>query len=245
MKKLILLTILIFVVALNFCACNLTPDGTDAPPFSQDNPPAKDPPTQEPPVTEPPTGDDPNNNQTTTKSAEEFIAEYLVALGDNFSVLANVKSSLENVVFGQSTQYLLRLDGAKLEAAQDNDVYYLEETDGTVYLYTRSDDGWHKTVAQKDFTYPTNVADKLTQWLANVYWEEYNDKTGVAKGSIELDGNELWIECSLKSEQATISIYKIQDFVGFEIKVEVAKIEIYDIGTTTVTLPSPDEVIVE
>ena len=179
-----------------------------------------------------------------TKTAEEAIAEYLVSLGDNFSVSANLSLSenFQDIVKG-GHDYILLADGNKLYADNDGEEYYLEECDdGSVYVYTQQEGEWHKELVTEEYNRPDDITEMLTLLLGNVEWYEYNEQTGVAKGYIELEGHDFDIKFTMKSDGATVVIY-LRQYVWGDLyaPVQIGYAKIYDIGSTTVTLPELHE----
>ncbi|MCH5157121.1 MAG: hypothetical protein J1G02_04520 [Clostridiales bacterium] len=170
---------------------------------------------------------------TPSKSAEEAIAEYLVSLGDNFTVSATVKiTSPDNLFRTEEHNYKTLLDGNKIYADNDGELYYVEQDDDVVYLYSLDNETWHKTVAtDEEYDGSMDIEEQLKEVLANVDWQSYNEEKGVAKGSVKLNNVDFWIECTLGEKNATITI------VSMPLPVIAATINIFDIGTTTVTLP--------
>lgn len=173
---------------------------------------------------------------TTPNTTEEIIAEYLLSLGDNFSVSAEIKNNFSEVLKG-GQKYSFSVDANKIYANNNGEKYYVEEDqDGTAYYYVQENGEWHKKLVGEDFEYPTSVGDALTNILSNVSWTSYNEKTGVAKGFMKMDGKDLDIECSLND--GTVTIYSRQYIIGsMYLPVLVGEIEIHSIGTTTVNLP--------
>ena len=170
---------------------------------------------------------------TPSKKIEEIIAEYLLSLGDNFSVSASLSTNIGEIL-GQGQKYQLSVDGNKIYASNNGDIYYAEESeDGNVYVYTKEEDTWHRSPVDEEYEYPTNIAETLTELLSNVDWQNYNEKTGVATGYIEIDGKEFLVSCTLKETGATIELFT-QGLLGY---IRVGYAEIYDIGNTTVILP--------
>ena len=195
----------------------------------------------------------PGNTPPSSKTAEEVIAQYVSALVDekNFTISANML-----IPASQASKYQAFVDGNKIHANGNDADYYLEEKDGVVYAYVQDDDkAWHKSVATEDFTYPTDIEETLISLLENVEWKEYNEKTGVAKGYVSVEDYDyilsnfdiptqlvthLEIEFIMQEEVAEINLSGAKYFEVVDKYIPVipiAKATIYNIGTTTVTLP--------
>ncbi|MCH5153386.1 MAG: hypothetical protein J1F68_05490 [Clostridiales bacterium] len=170
--------------------------------------------------------------------AEEKISEFLLTLGDNFS-LAISPSKFVIERFGLSQEYCMLVDGNKIYAYSDSDKYYVEDIDGTVYLYTQDEEyAWHKKIVTEEFGYPSNTGEILTDFLGNVNWETYDEDKGIANGYFEVDNNEYLIVFIFTEDGAKIEIYSVQYILGIPYPfIPVGHAVICDIGSTTVTLP--------
>lgn len=219
-KNNLLLTILILVIALTLCAC-YQPEGDSG---------------NSPQGTEPSTGPGQNPTTTPSKTPQEVVTDYLLFLGDNFSVSASLKTNLSEML-GDAQEYNFKMDGNRIYALTNGKKYYIENVDESSYLYTLEDGVWRKSPITEDFGYPTNT-DELITMLQDVDWEEYNATNGMATGHTKIDGNKLLIECTMKQDGATVEMYKAQYILGkYRPLFKVGHAEIYDIGTTAITLP--------
>ena len=255
MKKIILLTTFILIVALTLCACTVTPE----PPHEH---------TYESGWTSSPTHHwhaatcehttdvrgmaphtfsgnkctvcgyqtevKPNPTPTPSRPAEEVIAEYLVSLGDNFTVSATLTTVSTNIpIRTEERKYKALLDGNKIYAEKDEERYYVEQTDGSVYLYTQDNEQWHKELATvNELNLPTNIEAQLKEILTNVEWQDYDEENGVANGVVEINNYKFGVEVTLNDDNAKILL------ISLPIPIITIDIKIYNIGTTTVTLPA-------
>lgn len=169
-------------------------------------------------------------------TTEEVIAQYLLELGDNFSVSAEIKNNFSELIKG-GQKYWFSVEANKIYANNNGDEYYIEQDqDGTAYYYAKENGSWHKKKVTEDFEYPTSLGETLTNILSNVSWKSYNEKTNVAKGHMKMDDKDLDIECALND--GTVTIYSRQYIIGsVYIPVLVGEIEIHSVGDSTVTLP--------
>lgn len=187
----------------------------------------------------PNTGQNPSDTPSTApKTAKEAIDEYLANLGDNYTISGEIKNNLGEVLKG-GQKYKLLSDGNKVYGSNDGELYYIEKNpDGSSYVYTKENSSWRKRPVTDDDDYTTDIST-LTDLLNKVTWQSYNASTRVAEGKSKMKSNNLWIKCTLRSDGATVLIYKIQHMwlVG-DTLISVGNIDLYDIGSTTVTLPT-------
>ena len=180
----------------------------------------------------------PTPTPTPSKQAEEAIAEFVLSLGDNFTVTVNPSIYIRDM-FELAQEYRILLDGNKIYATQDSEKYYAEENEGSVYVYTQDEEqAWHRKLVTDQFKYPTLTSENLTSILENVNWEEYDEENGIANGYVEFENEEYLIVFILTENGAGVEIYTVQYILGTRIPfLPIGHIEIFDIGTTAVTLP--------
>lgn len=177
---------------------------------------------------------------TPSKKAEEVITEFLlpIALGSNFSVSVR-PSPLVREQFELEDEYVALLDGTNIYASTGSEQYYIEESaDGRYFIYTQVENEWHRSIASEGFEYPTDIQELLLNFLGEVDWEDYDERKGVANGYITIDNNEIFISFTMRDDGATVELYTVQRLGNWRIPVLlIGRIELYDIGNTTVTLP--------
>ena len=178
----------------------------------------------------------PSPTPTTPKTTQEIVVDYLLSLGDNFSVSAKVAQSDKEYLAGKYHRYELKMDGNKLFASVDNDTYYLEQGEENVYIYELAEGQWRKSVVE-DEKYPTNVVELFDQLVSEVDWSKYDSRDNTVTGHTVVDGKRLQLECSLAD--GTIAIYNLKKIIGsWYVSVLIGNVEIHSIGSTTVTLPA-------
>ena len=217
-KKIFLLTIVILVLMFTFTACyepqeeeSITTSGG----YEQDSNNTPSPPT---------------------KTAKEVVTEYLLAIGNNFSVSAEIKSNIGQLLTG-GQKYELLADGNKMYFNNNGEIYFIEEGEDCTYIYTNDNNTWSKQAADEDYQSPTDMS-LLVEMLDSIDWKSYDSSTNVAEGTTEFDGNDLFITCTLNKDNATIMVYKIQhSWIFGDSLINVGHIDLYDIGSTAVTLP--------
>ena len=193
----------------------------------------------------------PTPDPETAKKAEEMIAEYLVSLGDNFSVSATITIPME-----EQKKYSMCVDGNNIYASNAGELYYVEQIEeGSYYVYTQDDEGaWHKKHRTNDTEVPTNTAGTLVLLLSTVDWQEYDEEKGVVKGYYSIEDikfdipnlelltkygfTHFCIEFTVTEYGAAIQLsagrFIWDEFVHF---IDLGNAKIYDVGSTTVTLP--------
>lgn len=217
-KKLILLTLLILVVALTLSACVAPPEEDNTtPPNSEDG------------------GD---TTPAKPKTAEEAIELFLSSIENNFSASGEIKNNLGELLTG-GQKYSISVDGNKIYTDNDGEKYYVEKSlDGNEYVFLQQNGTWHKRLITEEDNFPTDMSI-VTDLLNNVTWKNYNATANFAEGQFKYESNDMWIECEMRSDGATVSIYQIRHSWLFgDTLLAVGNIEIYDVGTTTVELPT-------
>ena len=218
-KKIVLLITLILIIALALGACA-------NPKLSEENS----------------TGDDgsnsTNNPPVKPKTAKEAIEEYLLSIEDNFSASGEIKNNLGELLTG-GQKYSISVDGSKIFTNNNGEKYYVEKTaDDREYVYLQQDGTWRKRLITEEDNYPSDMSI-LTDLLDNVEWKRYDATTNYAEGQFEYDGNDLWIECTMRTNEATVLIYNIRHSWLFgDSLLLIGNIKIYDVGSTVVTLPT-------
>ena len=225
-KHTILLILFILVVALTLGACSTSPpENDDTTPPESDNPPSQ----PENPV--PPTPPKP-------KTAKEAIELFLSTIENNFSASGEIISNLGDLFTG-GQKYSILVDGNKIFTDNKGEIYYVEKAlDGNEYVYLQQDDAWVKKLITEEDNYPSNMSI-VTDLLEEVTWESYDATTHFAEGQFKFEDKDMWIECEMRSDAATVTIYQIKHSWFFDdTLVPIGNIEIYDVGSTTVELPT-------
>ena len=178
-------------------------------------------------------GDTPS---TPTKTAKQAIEEYLSSIENNFSASGEIKNNLGELLTG-GDKYAIMVDGNNIYTDNDGQKYYVEKAGETEYVYLKQDSAWHKREITEDDNYPSNMSI-LTDLLDKVTWTKYNATTNYAEGKFKHKSNDMWIECTMGASKAKVSLYKINHGIFRDTLISVGGIEIYDIGTTVVNLPT-------
>lgn len=231
-KNTIILIVLILVVALVLGACF-------TPPNDDDN-------TTPPESGTPPTGNNPSETQkpddTTPPppkpiTAKEAIELFLSSIENNFSASGEIKNNLDELLTG-GQKYSISVDGNKIFTDNNGEKYYVEKLDGNEYVYLQQNNAWVKRLITEEDNYPSDMSI-VTDLLDKVTWKSYNAATNFAEGQFKHENDDMWIECDIRSDGATVTIYKIQHMwlLGNKL-IEIGNIEIYDVGSTTVKLPT-------
>ena len=217
MKKIsILLTVIILIAALTLSACFIPPN--------EDN--------------TPPSGTEDNDDKTPSKpkTAEEAIELFLSSIENNFTASGEIKNNLGELFTG-GQKYSIAVDGNKIYTDNDGEKYYVEKTPDGEYVYLQQDNTWHKRLITENDNYPSDMS-VVTDLLDEVTWKSYNSTTNFAEGQFKHENDDMWIECEMRSDGATVSIYKIQHWWLLpDSLLSIGNIEIYDVGSTTVNLP--------
>ena len=217
-KNLILLTVLILVVALTLSACFTPPNENDATPSESE------------------TTD--GNTPTKPKTAKEAIELYLSSIENNFSASGEIKNNLGELLTG-GQKYSIAVDGNKIYTNNDGEKYYVEKRpDGNEYVYLQQGDTWYKRVITDNDNYPSDMSI-VTDLLDKVTWKSYNSTTSFAEGQFKHENDDMWIECEMRSDGATVTIYQIQHWWLLDDSLlPIGNIEIYNVGSTIVNLPA-------
>ena len=220
-KNTVLLIIFILVVAMTLGACFVPPnENDDTTPPETNNPSAK-----------------PDDTPPKPKTAEEAIKLFLSSIENNFSASGEIKNNLGELLTG-GQKYSISVDGNNIFTDNNGEKYYVEKLDGNEYVYLQQNNTWVKRLITEEDNYPSDMSI-VTDLLDKVTWKSYNAATNFAEGQFKHENDDMWIECDMRSDGATVTIYKIQHMwlLGDKL-IEIGNIEIYDVGSTTVKLPT-------
>ena len=196
MKKSILLIVFILVATLTLSACFApTDDNSDTTPSESGKIPSD---------TE--NGD---GNKPKPKTAKEAIELFLAYIENNFSASGEIKNTLGELLTG-GQKYGISVDGDKIYTNNNGEIYYVEKTlDGKEYVYLQQGDAWRKRLITEEDNYPSDMSI-VTDLLNDVTWKSYNATTNFAEGQFKHENDDMWIECEMRSDGATVTIYQIQ-----------------------------------